>query len=177
MTGFDIAIFVVVAATAISGFMRGLVQEIMTLAAWVFALAAIHYFHTPLSARLIPFTGEGMGAAPVLAFVLLLMVPYVIIKMLSKRMGDLSRESLLAPIDRMLGFGFGTLKGLIVVVLGFSIMVMAYDTVWGIGGRPVWITQARTYPFVNAASESLVKMIGERRNGAAKAEAKRLEGK
>jgi membrane protein required for colicin V production len=177
MTGFDIGIFVVVAATAISGFMRGLVQEIMALAAWVFALAAIHYFHTPLSQKLVPFTGEGMGAAPVLAFVLLLMVPYVIIKFLSKRMGDLSRESLLAPIDRMLGLGFGVLKGLVVVVLGFSIMVMAYDTVWGIGGRPVWITQARTYPFINAGSESLVKMIGERRSKAAEAEKKRLDKK
>lgn len=174
MTGFDIAVIVVIAATAIMGFVRGLVQEVLALAAWVLALAAIHYLHTPLSEKLVPYTGNGMGAAPVLAFVLLLLVPYVIIKMLAKRMGDLSRESLLAPIDRMLGFGFGTLKGLVIVVLGFSIMVMGYDTVWGIGGRPVWITQAKTYPFINAASESLVSMIGERRKAAADAEAKRL---
>lgn len=174
MTGFDIAVFVVVAATAIAGFMRGLVQEILALAAWVFALAAIHYFHTPLSEKLVPYTGDGMGAAPVLAFVLLLMVPYFIIKLLAKRMGDLSRNSMLAPIDRMLGLGFGTLKGLVIVVLGFSIMVMGYDTVWGIGGRPVWIITARTYPFVDAASNSLVRMLAERRNEAVKAESKRI---
>ena len=45
----------------------------------------------------------------------------------------------------------------------FSVLVLGYDTIWGVGGRPDWITQARTYPFVNAASEAMVTMISERR--------------
>jgi membrane protein required for colicin V production len=36
------------------------------------------------------------------------------------------------------------------------------------------MTQARTYPFVNSGSEALVKIIGERRSEAARAEQKRL---
>ena len=43
--------------------------------------------------------------------------------------------------------------------------------VWGAGGRPDWITQARSYQFVNASSEALVKMIAERRREAAEAAA------
>ena len=81
---------------------------------------------------------------------------------------------MLGPIDRLLGFGFGAVKGMVITVLAFSVLVLGYDTVWGIGGRPTWITQARTYPFVNASSEALVKMIAERRKEAAEAEAKRL---
>ncbi len=155
--------------------MRGFVQEVLALAAWLFALAAIHYLHTPLTARLVPITGDNMGAPAVLAFAMLLMVPYIVVKILAKRMGELSRDSLLGPIDRVIGFGFGTVKGLVIVVLAFSIVVLGYDTAWGIGGRPIWITQARTYPFINASSESLVKMIGERRGAAAAAEKKRLK--
>ena len=64
-----------------------------------------------------------------------------------------------------------------IVVLAFSILVLGYDTVWGIGGRPVWITQARTYPFVNASSEELVTLIAERRRAAAEAEAEALKQK
>lgn len=169
MTGFDIVVLLVVGAAAATGFMRGFVQEVLALSAWVIALGAIHYFHTPLTANLIPYVGDHLGSASVLAFALLLMVPYAIIKIIARRMGELSRDSLIGPIDRVIGFGFGAVKGLLLIVLAFSIMVLGYDTVWGIGGRPTWITQARTYPFVDAASESLVKMIGERRARAAQA--------
>ena len=48
MTGFDIAVLVLVGLGAITGFMRGFVQEILALSAWVIALFTIHNMHTPL---------------------------------------------------------------------------------------------------------------------------------
>ena len=57
------------------------------------------------------------------------------------------------------------------LVLAFSVLVLGYDTIWGVGGRPQWIVTSRSYPFVNSASEMLVKMIGERRRAAAEAAA------
>lgn len=176
MTGFDIAILVMVGLGAITGFLRGFLQEVLALAAWVLALVAIHYMHTPLSAALVDIVGTTSGAA-VLAFALLLLVPYAIVKLLANRIGEASRNSVIGPIDRILGFGFGAVKGMIISILAFSVLVLGYDTIWGAGGRPVWITQARSYPFVNAASESLVKMIAERRHEAAAAEARRLKKK
>lgn len=50
-----------------------------------------------------------------------------------------------------------------ITVFAFSVLVLGYDTVWGIGGRPDWVTQARSYTFINSASQSLVEMIAERR--------------
>ena len=55
------------------------------------------------------------------------------------------------------------------MVLGFSLLVFGYDIVWGVDGRPVWITAARTYPFLNAASEELMTVLEGRREEAAKA--------
>ncbi|MFO1256411.1 MAG: CvpA family protein [Sphingomonadaceae bacterium] len=166
MTGFDIAVLVLIGMGAITGFMRGFVQEVFALAAWVLALVAIHNLHTPLSAALTPHVGTESGAS-VLAFALLLLIPYAIVKLLSDRLGTASRNSVLGPIDRLIGFGFGAVKGMVIVVMAFSVLVLGYDTIWGAGGRPQWITQARSYPFVNAASEALVEMIGERRREAA----------
>jgi len=173
MTGFDIAVLVLVGLGAITGFMRGFVQEVLALAAWIIALFAIRYFHTPASNLLEPFIGTESGAA-VLAFALLLLLPYFIVKLAANAMGRASRTSLLGPIDRVLGFGFGAVKGMVIVVLAFSVLALGYDTVWGPGGRPQWITQARTYPLVNASSEALVQMIAERRKAAADAEAEKL---
>jgi membrane protein required for colicin V production len=174
MTGFDIAILILVGLGAITGFMRGLVQEVFALAAWVLALVAIRNLHTPLTQTLLDIVETESGAA-VLAFALLLLIPYAIVKLLSNRLGEASRNSVLGPIDRVLGFGFGAIKGVIIAVMAFSVLALGYDTVWGAGGRPTWITQARAYPFVNATSEELVKLIAERRRKATAAESARLK--
>jgi membrane protein required for colicin V production len=176
MTGFDIAILVLVGLGAITGFVRGLVQEVFALAAWVLALVAIRNLHTPLTAALLDIVETESGAA-VLAFALLLLVPYAIVRLLANKFGEASRNSVLGPIDRVLGFGFGAIKGMIIAVMAFSVLMLGYDTIWGAGGRPAWISQARSYPFVNAASEELVKLIAERRKEATDAEAKRLKKK
>lgn len=168
MTGFDIAVLLFVGVGAIGGFLRGFVHEILALAAWITAMFAIRLLHTPLNEALTPHVGTSSGAA-VLAFGLLLIVPYAVIKFVAKWAGGKSRASVLGPVDRVLGFGFGGVKGVIIVVLAFSVLVLGYDTVWGVGGRPTWITQARTYPFIDAASKSLVELISERRREAAEA--------
>ena len=172
MTGFDIGVLVLVALGAITGFVRGFVQEVLTLGAWLVSLVAIHYAHTPVTGMLGEYVGTQMGAAAVLAFALLLLVPYVIVKFAAGRIGAASRSSLLGPVDRVIGFGFGAIKGMLMAVLGFSIIVLGYDTAWGVNGRPDWITQSRTYSFVNASSDALVGMIAQRRQAAAAAEAK-----
>ena len=174
MTGFDIIVLLLVGIGAIYGFLRGFVQEVIALGAWVFAVFAIRYLHTPVAAALEPYLGTTSGAA-VLAFALLLLVPYFVFKAGARWVGAMSRNSILGPIDRVIGFGFGTVKGTIIVVLAFSVLVLGYDTVWGVGGRPAWITESRTYPFVNASSEELLTLLAERRREAAQAEAKSLK--
>lgn len=168
MTGLDIAVLLLVGMAAVTGFMRGFVQEMLSLVAWIFALFAIRYMHTPLTAFLEPKIGTPSGSS-VLAFAILLLIPYGFVKLVAGRLGDASRNSLLGPIDRLLGFGFGTIKGFIIATMAFSILCLGYDTVWGVGGRPDWITQARTYPFLNASSAALVTMIAERRSEVADA--------
>ncbi len=159
---FDLIVLIIVGVAAVGGFMRGFVQEVLSLAAWILALFAIRALHTPLTAAIEPYLGTPTGAA-VFAFTLLLLIPYAAMKLIAGRMGQASRVSMLGPIDRVLGFGFGAIKGAIIVVLAFSLLVLGYDTIWGVAGRPSWITTARTYPVVNASSDALVEMIHARR--------------
>ncbi|MFC3214527.1 MULTISPECIES: CvpA family protein [Novosphingobium] len=170
MTGFDIAVLLLVGLGALFGFIRGFVQEILALSAWVFAVFAIRLFHTPATEWLAGHVGSESGAG-VLAFALLLGVPFAAVKLVAGWAGSKSRASVLGPVDRVLGLGFGAVKGVIVIVLAFSVLVLGYDTIWGIGGRPEWITSARTFPFINASSEALVQMIAERRAEVRAAEA------
>lgn len=161
MTGFDIIVLLIVGVAAIGGFLRGFVQEVLSLASWALAIVAIRFLHTDLTAFLYEYIGTPSGAA-VLAFVLLLLIPYIAMKLFARWAGRTSRNSILGPFDRVLGFGFGVVKGAVIVVMAFSLLVLGYDTVWGIDGRPAWMVTARTYPFVNASADELVQLIGER---------------
>ncbi len=162
MTAFDIIVLTLVGVAAIGGFMRGLVQEVLSLAAWILAAFSIHYLHGPLTEAMSEYyTAE--PATSILAFVLLLLIPYAAMKVIANNVGGASRESVLGPIDRVLGFGFGALKGALIVVFVFSILVLGFDNVWGYKGRPDWIKQGRTYTATDAFSRQLVSMIDERR--------------
>ena len=163
MNGFDMIVLIIVGVAAVGGFLRGLVQEVLSLASWVLALLAIHYLHTPLYNALTEYLGYGSAVA-ILAFALLLLIPYAAMKLIAGRAGQASRSSILGPIDRILGFGFGTIKGGLIVVVAFSVLVLGYDSIWGVAGRPAWMTTARTYPVVNAGADQLVQMIQQRRD-------------
>lgn len=162
MTGFDIAVLVIVGLGAITGFMRGFVQESLTLAAWIVGILAIHTLLSPTTILLLAYI-HSPGGASVLAFAILLIVPYAGIKFLANRLGSASRSSVIGPIDRVLGFGFGAVKGTLIVVLAFAVVALGYDVAWGRAGRPAWLTTSRTYPFINACSDKLVAEISERR--------------
>ena len=162
MTGLDIIALLLVAIAAIGGFMRGFVQEVLSLAAWLLAIFAIRYLHTDMTVFLARYVGTSTTAA-LLAFVLLLLIPYAAMKLIAGRLGNASRNSIIGPFDRVLGFGFGAVKGVIIVIVAFSVLVLGYDTAWGPQGRPNWIKNGRTYPFINAASEAMVQLIEARR--------------
>ena len=162
MTGFDYIVLLIVGIAAAGGFMRGFLQEILSLAAWVLAAFAIRFLHTPLTLSLQDFLGDDITTS-LLAFTLLLLIPYAAMKVIANNVGMASRNSLLGPIDRVLGFGFGALKGMLIVVIAFSLLVLGYDTVWSYKGRPNWITTARSYELVDSSSRALVQVLAERR--------------
>ena len=162
MTGFDIIVLLIVGVGAIGGFMRGFVHEVLSLVAWVMSVLAIYYLHTEFTGVIDAYVDSPTTSA-ILAFTVLLLIPYLAIKLIAGHAGRKSRKSVLGPIDRVLGFGFGAVKGVLIVVIAFSLLVLGYDTIWGATGRPVWIAEARSYQFVDAASEAMVEMIAERR--------------
>lgn len=166
MTALDIIVLFLLGSGAVFGFMRGFVQEALSLIAWILIIAAVRIFHAPASAALSEPIGTESGAA-VLAFLAIVIVTFALGKWISKSIGAKSRKSVLGPIDRVLGFGFGMLKGLIFATLIFLLLVMGYETLFGAKEpRPEWMTTSRTYPLLNASGEAMSAFVSERREGA-----------
>ena len=163
MTALDIIVLFLLGSGAIFGFLRGFVQEALSMIAWVLIIAAVRMFHAPATAALTEPVGSGSGSgAAVAAFLAIVIVIYALGKWISRSLGAKSRKSLLGPIDRMLGFGFGLLKGLIIATLIFLLFVMGYDMVYGADEeRPEWMTTSRTYPLLNASGDAMSEFVRE----------------
>ena len=91
-------------------------------------------------------------------------------KLLARQLGGRTRRSpVLGPFDRVLGGGFGALKGLLGATLFFLLANLATDMVYGPqADRPEWMTRSRTYPLLNASGRAIVDWVEARRLQASK---------
>ena len=165
MSALDIFVILVLGGGALIGFVRGLVQESLSLLAWVVAILMLRLFHAPISAGLVEPVGSATAAA-VLAFAVLFLPSFLFMKLVARSVGKKSRRSLLGPVDRVLGGGFGILKGLLAATLFFLLANLATDLVYGPEAqRPDWMRNSRTYPLLNASGRSVVDWVETRRKG------------
>ena len=171
MTALDIIVLLLVGGGAVLGGFRGFVQEVLALGAWVAAIVALKLAHTPATAMLEPVIGTWAGAA-VLAFALVFGLVFLAGKLIARQIGGATRRSVIGPIDRVLGAGFGALKGLIGATLLYLAANLVYDTFNGrTAPRPDWMRDSRTYPLLYASGRAIVDFVEWRRNQPAETEA------
>ena len=164
MTALDIFVLLTLGGAAMVGFVRGFAHEVLALIAWIVAIAALKLFHTPLTMKLTGITGGASGAA-VLAFALLFLPTYLGTRLFARAVGVRTRRSLLGPVDRVLGGGFGMLKGLIGATMVFLLANLAVDLVYGgTAPRPDWMAKSRNYPLLNASGKAIVDWVQTRQH-------------
>ncbi len=165
MTALDVFVFLLLIGGGAVGFVRGFVHEVISLFAWLVAIAMLKLFHSQLWTGLIDSFGTSSPAAAVLAFAILFIPSFIVVKLLARSLGKKTRRhSMLGPFDRVLGGGFGALKGLLGATLFFLLANLATDMVYGPrADRPQWMTRSRTYPLLNASGRAIVDWVEARR--------------
>ena len=163
MSALDVFVIILLGGGALIGFVRGLVHEVLSLFAWVVAIAMLKLFHGPFQQGLVGPVGTETGAA-VLAFALLFLPSFLFVKLLARSIGRKTRSSVLGPVDRVLGGGFGMLKGLLAATLFFLLANLVTDLIYGPeADRPAWMRDSRTYPLLNASGLAIVDWVETRR--------------
>ena len=123
MTAFDYAVLTVIAASVLLGLWRGVVSEILALAAWIVAFVVARAEALVVANWLsgqIAEPGMRLAAAYVLVFVGVLLV-FAIARMLISLMLNAAGLGLL---DRLLGAGFGIMRGVLVVLMSVLVAGM-----------------------------------------------------
>jgi len=167
MTALDIIVLVLMGGGGLLGFMRGFVTEALSLGAWVLAIACVKMFHGPVASALGDAVGTASGASA-LSFALVFGIAMFGGKLVARRIGEGARNSFIGSFDRVLGLGFGVVKGLLFASVGFLFVTLVFDTIYGReAARPTWLGDAKTYTLLNASSRALVDFVNEQRDGGA----------
>ena len=164
LTGLDMITLLLVGGGLVLGFIRGFITEVLSLLSWVAAILALKFLHEPVAGALEGPIGTEAGAA-VAAFALLFGIVFIAGKLIARSIGTATKKAaVIGPIDRVLGGGFGALKGLIGATLLYLGANLVYDTIYGQAAeRPEWIAESRTYPLLHASGRAIVDFIEAQR--------------
>lgn len=124
----DIGFFAVLAISALLGIWRGLIREVFALIAWV-AAAWVSYHHaTWLAKEWLSGVPGGEMTQLALGFVILFILTMIVCALIGRFLAKIMQQAGLSPMDRFLGFAFGLLRGLLVIVVLSSLLSLTGAT-------------------------------------------------
>ncbi len=156
MSYFDITFYTIVGLSALIGLYRGFTKEILSLLAWISAVAASYLLFQPASNIVKKFVHNPMMADT--ATVVVIFVTFlVLITVLGHLLSLLIKKSFLNGIDRVLGLAYGFLRGFFLIF----VMELILSCIWLRPDHPAAIQESRFSAFVYKGSDVMYGMLPE----------------
>ena len=154
----DVAVVLIVLASAVYATYRGLVSESLAIFGWVAAAYATLYFGPWVAWWMRgmmnpPWMGEALG------YLLVFLIILIPLHFSASRISQNIKKSQVGTLDGVLGTGFGILRG--VAIIGIAYLVF---TAWvPQRDQPGWVVNARLYPAIRASAEVVASLIPDQK--------------
>jgi len=166
MEGFTIAdgiVLAVIILSAVLAYARGLVRESLSIAGWIVAAIAGFSF-APMLAPLIrevPILRDVIGTScelGVLAgFAAAFAVALILVSFVTPLLAGAVQNSAIGPIDQGLGFVFGIVRGVLLVVIA----LVVYNRIFGGAGGVPQIDNSHSVAIFAGLEERIAAMLPE----------------
>jgi len=121
----DIVFLAIIAIFALRCGLRGIVGELMSMAALVLGLlSAIFFFRKTAELIRGRFVPDVKALPEIISFVAIFIVVFAVIKILETILKDIIERIQLGEVDRFLGFFFGVAEGVIIVCLLLFLIIV-----------------------------------------------------
>ncbi|MFT4078976.1 CvpA family protein [Rhodomicrobium lacus] len=152
--GLDIILVAIMIFSGFLAMLRGLTREMLSIMSW--ALAAIvtllAYSHFKEDVR-------GMIDTPMLADATLIALAFItsliLFSLLTANISERVLDSRVGAVDRTLGFVYGLVRGLILVVIAFLIVSQIVDR----PNLPRWVREARSLPLIESTGDTIKSLL------------------
>ena len=156
MNTVDGVILLVVAISAMFGFLRGLVREVLGLAAWIGAAVVAAYFFPQLDAIAGRYISNPDIAQPV-AFGFAFLLVLIALSLVARMLGGAVRRSVLSGLDRLLGLLYGLARGAALAIAAFILAGL-----WApVDQWPPEVLEARTLPSIYLGAQWVTQRLPE----------------
>jgi membrane protein required for colicin V production len=172
MTYLDFALLGIVAVSGLVAMYRGLTREVLSILSWIAAAAAAFYFtfyqrgfaeelakqfSDPVQQVHLIVAQVALGAG-------VFLVVLIIVHVITSHISDSVLDSRVGAIDRILGFGFGVVRGFILVVIPymFAVSFVCKDGATRAlaqgcqqGELPPWVENAKSSEMIRGTGSTL----------------------
>ncbi|MEF2070999.1 CvpA family protein [Consotaella aegiceratis] len=143
----------------VSGFLamvRGFSREVLSVLSWLAAAVAAYMFYGPVMPYAQRYISNEMVAMGVSALIVFL-VTLIIVSFITLRIADFIIDSRVGPLDRALGFIFGAVRGLLLVVVA----ILFFNWLAPAETQPAWVANAQSKPWLDDLGQRLVTALPE----------------
>jgi membrane protein required for colicin V production len=125
----DIAIISIIVLSMITGLFRGFVKELIALCVWILAFWLAFHYASMLDGWVNPYIHDNTLKI-IVEFIIIFFATLIVGAIVNACIGFIMRRSGLSGTDRVLGMGFGFVRGLFliaIIMVGFRISNMPYS--------------------------------------------------
>ncbi|MBO0661193.1 CvpA family protein [Jiella sp. MQZ9-1] len=159
VTLLDAILVAIMLVSALLAMVRGFSREVLSVVSWVAAALVAFMFYSKLTPFALQYvhskTVAMAGSAAVLFIITLIVVSYITL-----RIADFIIDSRIGALDRVLGFVFGAVRGLLLVVVA-----MLFFNWLAPQNQPTWIANAKSKPFLDDLGKRLVAALPQNPEG------------
>lgn len=156
LTTFDLIVLGIVLISVLVSLMRGALAEILSIVTWVGAVLAALYAG-PQILEPIQNALQMEGWIPTaIAYAVPFIVALIVLRVISDMILGL-RSSGAGFLDRLIGIAFGVLRGVVIVVIVYMLLIAQY----GRDNMPEWVGvgTSQTIPYIHQAHDWFVETI------------------
>lgn len=156
ITMFDLIAVGVLLISGLFGFLRGLTKEVLSVAGWIGAAVAAYFLRHIPRPWIEPYIVDQL-LLDVACMALVFIVAVILISLATSLIASGVRSfKAIGSIDRSLGFMFGILRGVLVMVVAWNLV-----DYWRPGNPPEMVRDAASLPMIRQASDIVVRMLPE----------------
>jgi len=157
---FELLDLILVGIMIVSGLlalMRGFTREVLSLVAW--GAAAVAGFLAVLQPELIDFAAQYLPPPPLISKIAVGAAAFLLVllfmSLISVKLGDLVLESAAGPFDRTVGFAYGLVRGLLIVVVAY----LGYIWLVPREKHEDWVRNAQSLPVIETVSQFVITFL------------------
>ncbi|WP_298231153.1 CvpA family protein [uncultured Azohydromonas sp.] len=141
----DVTMLGLLLLSSLAGLWRGLIFEVLSLAGYGVGWLAAQRF-SPVAAEWLPWEGALPAWRLAAAYVLVFVAALLLCGLAARLLRMLVQASPLGPLDRLLGAGFGLLRGLLVLLVLSTLVALtplAHSPAWTASSGAAWLQALR----------------------------------